>query len=179
MNRYADVDILEPAISRDIHARLLLATHLRIAGGAELRVSWPEWRDGGDDFGLLFRIFGDDDAIGKWLESISPLVKAGLVRAHPIAAVPSDVSGSVAFVRDRRPDRFSPSAAARLARRAAVRGEEWTGGSAKPSGRWHVLNMPSSTTGQSLGFHVARRLDCVGDCGGGRAYGLGHPVPAF
>ena len=62
-SHYLDILLREPTIGHQLHARLLLAAHARIANGDDIAVSWPDWRATPGEFGLMFRVFGVPSAL--------------------------------------------------------------------------------------------------------------------
>lgn len=179
-SHYIDVMLREGGIAHDLHARLLLAAHFRIAAGDKLAVAWPDWRDHQPgEFGLLCRVFGVPDALASYGELIAPLGHAQLVRTFPVQAVP-DTPSQISFVRNRRQDKFSPSAAARLTRRAEARGETWKGPSRCPPDPEiaHFLSIPSTSAQRTFRLYVSRVTGSQ-EARGGEAYGLGMVIPNF
>lgn len=175
---YLDIMIREAAVSHDLHARLLTAVHYKIKEGCRLGVTWPDWRGEPGEFGLLFRVFGDQGGLAGVQTMIDPLVKAGLVRPFPVMAVP-ETTARVAFIRDRKLDKFSPSRAVRRKRRAAGRGEAIVETQdSRPEKRPHFLKMLSHTTSLSFLLYVTRRPGAA-DRQGGNEYGLGRSLPDF
>lgn len=177
-SHYLDILLREPTIGHELHARLLVAAHFRIANGDELAVSWPDFRNTPGEFGLLFRVFGSAQALGSYIEAIAPLTAGQLVRLFPVSPVP-DVTGKVCFERERTLEKqFSPSRAARRQRRALARGEAappvTQTSAARPK---HFLWMQSKTTEQTFALSIVRKPS--GSADGGRNYGLGFELPDF
>jgi hypothetical protein len=176
LTHYLDVTLRTPEVGRDLHARLLTAAHHRILAGDALAVAWPEWRHEQGDFGCLFRVFGDADAVGRYADGVAPLTARELIFLTPVAAVP-DVAPHVVFARDRGIDRFSPSATRRMTQRAIARGRAFHPTRAPRTGA-HALALKSSSTGSI--FHLfVRRENRVSTTNGGSRYGLGYAVPDF
>ena len=174
MTHYLDLMLREPEVSHQIHARLLTAVHHRIRAGDTLCVSWPDFKGTPGEFGLLFRVFGDQTALQSYSEAVSPLVKGTLVRAYPIALVPEHTE-RVSFIRDRSLDKHSPSTISRQRQFVESQGNTWTP-AAPPTRRPHFLVMQSITTGETFSLYV--RLSKTSG-GGGASYGLGQLVPHF
>lgn len=179
-SHYVDIMIREGVLAHELHARLLLAVHYRVAAaGGKLAVAWPDWRDRPGEFGLLFRVFGAEDALSGYLETIAPLAVAALVRPYPVLPVPGSAA-TVRYLRDRSYDKLSPSAARRLAERAAARGETWKSTHADNvrSGGDHYLTIPSASRNQMFRCYVRRDRGAV-DATSGSSYGLGYALPDF
>ena len=176
---YVDLMIREGGVAHELHARLLLALHYKVAGGAALAASWPDWRDQPGEFGLLFRVFGNEAHLKEYLEVVAPLVTAGLIRVFAVTPVP-DTSAKVCFSRDRSHDAVSPSAARRLARRASDRGEVWQStrdGQPREAGD-HYLIIPSASQNRIFRMYVQRGRKAAASSTSA-SYGLGHLLPDF
>lgn len=182
LTHYVDIMIREGAICHQLHARLLMGVHYGINNsGLALAASWPDWKAQPGEFGLLFRVFGDESGVKSYLDLVDPLLAAGLVRAFPIAPVP-DTKGRVVFVRERQMDKLSPSRTARRVRRAAARGESTDAASnveaSRPQKSPHFLRLNSTSTGHEFCLFVSRRSSAT-ESAGGQSYGLGLALPDF
>ena len=177
-SHYLDILLREPTIGHQLHARLLLAAHARIANGDAFAVSWPDWRQTPGEFGLMFRVFGEPSSLANYAQAVAVLVERGLIRLFPVAVVP-ETSASVCFVRDRGVDKTAPSRLARLRARAAARGEPGPEIPVDSKARRprHFLWMQSTTTGQNFALSIVRQQTSKAD--GARSYGLGVQVPDF
>lgn len=176
---YVDLMIREGSVAHDLHARLLLAVHQKVAAGETLAAAWPDWRDLPGEFGLVFRVFGSNAALASYLGTVTPLATAGLLRLYPVQPVP-ETATSVRYLRDRSHDKLSPAAARRLARRATARGETWQSthdGNPRDAGN-HYLVIPSVSQQQLFRFYI-RRDRARGSDTSGAHYGLGHALPEF
>lgn len=177
-SHYLDMMIREATISHDLHARLLTAVHYQIKAGHSLGVTWPDWKGTPGEFGLLFRVFGDPSGLQAFLGLIEPLLKANLIRAFPVSAVP-ETDSRVLFARDRKLDKFSPSSETRRNNRAgdqrAVSPEQKP---VRPSKKPHFLPMLSHTTSRSFLIYITKHSTTI-DRQGGREYGLGQSLPDF
>lgn len=179
-SHYVDIMIREGGLAHELHARLLLAVHYRsAASGIKLAAAWPDWRERPGEFGLLFRVFGTDETLSGYLETIAPLAVAALVRPYLMMPVPESAA-TVRYLRDRSLDKLSPSAARRLAERAATRGETWQSTHAeKPrSESDHYLTIPSASRNQMFRCYVRRDHGAI-DTTSGSSYGLGYALPDF
>lgn len=177
-SHYLDVLLRQGEVAHEIHARLLLRVHQGNAHGLKLSCAWPDWHERPGEFGMLFRVFGSTPHLDQYVRTIAPLVRAGFVQDSVVRPVPEEVS-QILFVRDRRPDKKSPSAAVRLARRAAARGEAAHGQSASgPVTPPHFLILPSQSGSRLFRMNI-RRLSHGHPARGGDGYGLGSPVPNF
>lgn len=179
LTHYVDLMIREGSVAHELHARMFLAVHQRVAAGDALAAAWPDWRGQPGEFGLVFRVFGNEVQLASYLGVVAPLVAAGLVRAYPVLPVP-DRPATVRFLRDRSHDKLSPAAARRLTRRAAARGEAWQStqqGKPRDAGD-HYLDIPSTSQQQMFRFYIRRDRASDGDRGGA-SYGLGHALPDF
>ncbi|WP_395009079.1 type I-F CRISPR-associated endoribonuclease Cas6/Csy4 [Undibacterium sp.] len=176
-NHHLDIMIRAAEVSREVHARLVMLTHTSIiSNGDQLAVSWPDWKPALGEFGLLFRVFGNEKNLELFAKSLKPLLDRSLIRTFPINEVPPSDEHAV-FIRDRRFDKYGASAFNRLKRRAASRGEVFN---PKPCGnfRIHSLKIQSSSTSQQ--FHLfVRRESSSKDRVGGKDYGLGFSLPVF
>jgi CRISPR-associated endoribonuclease Cas6/Csy4 subtype I-F len=178
-SHYVDLMIREGTVAHELHARLLLAVHQKVAAGETLAVTWPDWRSRPGEFGLIFRVFGSEEHLASYLKTVGPLSVAELMRFYPVLPVP-ETSSVVRFVRDRSHDKLSPTAARRLARRAAERGEIWQSthnGKPREAGD-HYLTIPSSSQQQVFRFYILRDGG-TGTDPAGASYGLGHALPEF
>ena len=179
-SHYVDIMIREGGLAHELHARLLLAIHYRsAASGVKLAAAWPDWRDRPGEFGLLFRVFGTEETLSGYLETIAPLAAAALVRPYPVMPVPESAT-TVRYLRDRSHDKLSPSAARRLAKRSSGRGETWQSTHAdKPrSGSDHYLIIPSASRNQMFRCYVQRDRGPIDNTSGAN-YGLGYALPDF
>lgn len=175
-SHYVDVMLRTPEIEHDLYARLLTTAHFRIKAGDALAIAWPDWKNNHGDFGFLFRIFGLNQELDEYVKEIRPLQDAELIRVFPILAVP-DVKKRVAFCRDRSFDRFSPTSARRLTRRAEERGAVFTP-KPVPQKKSHFLSMHSYSGNTQFNMFIRREV-CDVDLSGGHQYGLGYAVPDF
>ena len=178
-DQYLDIMIREATVARDLHARMLLAVHYRIRAGDDLSVSWPDWKDLQGEFGYLFRVFGSEAALFNFIQVINPLGTAGLVRIFRPLPIPGEIRQWAAFLRDRSLDKYSPSTAERLKRRAAVRGRTWTPSEERPTQSKHYLVVPSTSGQRNFSLYISRTTQIVGDSVGGGNYGLGRWLPVF
>lgn len=171
-----DVMLRSLEIAHDLHARLLIAIHYRIQAGDELAVSWPDWKNNGGQFGFVFRVFGNEDALGEYAKVIDTLKKHELIRMFPCLPVPAHTS-KVVFARDRERDKFSPSATRRMEKRAQQRGEIFVP-NAPPTKVCHFLTVLSASSSQKFCMYVRRDVEGR-EQESGNQYGLGHLVPNF
>jgi CRISPR-associated protein (Cas_Csy4) len=176
-SHYLDIMIRTPAIAHDLFARLVMVTHRHIKRGDALAIAWPDWSDTRGEFGFLFRVFGAAQALDRYRQAIQPLQDAALVRVFPSAAVPM-VTKQVVFFRDRSLDRFSPSAARRLARRASQRGEVYSPKPAPIQQNHYLLLQSASGDNTHFNLFVHKKKNGIGFAGG-HQYGLGYAVPDF
>lgn len=173
---YVDIMIRMPEVSRDLHARLIMLVHASNGTGNKLAVTWPDWKPALGEFGFLCRVFGEQEKLEQFLISLKPLLDREMVRVYPIALVPA-VTQRVVFARDRRYDKFGPSAFNRLAKRAAQRGTTFNPKECADL-KLHSLKIQSSSTSQE--FHLfVRREAAATDRQGGHEYGLGIALPDF
>lgn len=56
LTHYVDIRPAKPAILYELYGRVMMATHLAIAGGYDLAVDWPQWQEGEGRFGFVMRV---------------------------------------------------------------------------------------------------------------------------
>ena len=174
---HLDILIRSAHIDRELHARLLLLTHRMLAHGEHtLAVAWPDWGDAPGEFGLLFRLFGEEAGLALFDGQLDGLRERKLIRSYPVAAVPASAS-TVAYLRHRTIEKHTPGFAARQARRNERLGAP------KPSRQpqainCHSLEMQSVSTGRSYALFLKRDV-AAPEGAGGRQYGLGLTLPDF
>lgn len=181
MDFYIDVIPEAAHVSRDIHARLLMAAHYCQVKNENVAVAWPDWSVKSSEFGLIFRVFGGVQALSIYLGQISGLTQNNLVKVPVIKPVPQTTKRHY-FYRDRTVDRgSSASARARLQRRAIARGEAPKTIEEKPrTGGEHTLFMVSNHRPSGLiPFHIQRGLGAECATSSGKEYGLCVSLPDF
>ena len=173
---YVDLDIKNTSIELDVHARLLTAIHFRIKAGDILAVSWPRWGSAIGQFGSVLRVFGTESSLKNYLRVVGILAEYNLISANDINTTPN-TADRVVFFRDRTMDRYSPSNARRLERRAVARGEVYTPKSRDLIGTHH-LKMNSTSNQHAFHMFIKRDMTAIA-IRGEHQYGLGIPVPQF
>ena len=84
---YVDVMIRMGDIIHDLHGRLLYLVHkIIIEEKIQLVVSWPDMK--AKEFGFVFRVFGPDETLKKFVLSCQPMVTREMIRVYPISETP-------------------------------------------------------------------------------------------
>lgn len=177
-SHYLDIVIKRADVGRELHARLLMALHLQSPQQSNLAVTWPDWGTWGGEFGLIFRVFGEPQALLDFKARIEPLIQHQLVLALAINPVPA-FEHLVMFKRDRRFENTSPCHVRRLKRRAEQRGETLEL-EPKTQKCEHWIEMQSLSTRSAFRFGIKRTAaDSAQAQDTVDSYGLGAALPAF
>ena len=174
-DNYLDVVITADSISDKVHARLETVVHRCIFNGDTLGVAFPEYNEvEPNDFGNVFRVFGNPKGLMTFKNSSEPLQQHGLIDFMDIKPIPT-TNKTVVFVRDRAMEGRSASNIRRSKNRAMQQGKEFVEPPAinEPV---HSLTLQSKSKGVHYTLHIKKTSIPTE---GGHAFGLGYALPDF
>lgn len=177
---YVDVMIRMGDIIHDIHGRLLYMVHkIIIEEKIQLVVSWPDMK--GNQFGFIFRVFGPEETLKRFVLNCQPMVSREMVRVYPIAETPSHAKNDHYFARDRSVEKQTAGFLKRVNDRSKRRGVEVRSNVTmnEPKKMSMYLPLQSGSTERSFSIYIKKVSGIAPESSGGNNYGLGLNVPIF
>ncbi len=177
---YVDVMIRMGDIIHDLHGRLLYLVHkIIIEEKIQLVVSWPDMK--ATEFGFVFRVFGPDETLKKFVLSCQPMVTREMIRVYPISETPPHAKADHYFARDRSVEKQTPGYLNRENERCKRRGVQvkTNANILQEPKKSPYLPLQSGSTEKRFSIYIKKVSGMAPESSGGNNYGLGLTVPIF